>query len=52
MQTQRIAILGPLAAGGVAVICTIMIHALPLSATVNFVRARKTTGSCRHEFLV
>src|SRR6266853_1133650 len=44
MQTQRIAILVPLAVGGVAVICTIMIHALPLSATVNFVRREKRLG--------
>ena len=40
-QRHRIAMLAPLAVGLVAVICTIMIHALPLSATVEFVRERK-----------
>ena len=44
MQIHRIAILIPLAVGVVAVMCTIMIHALPLSATVDFVRREKKLG--------
>ena len=44
MQTHRIAILIPLAVGGVAVICTIFIHALPLGATVNFIRREQRLG--------
>jgi Ion channel len=44
MQTHPIAILVPLAVGIVAVMCTIMIHALPLSATVNFVRRERKRG--------
>ena len=43
-QIHRIAILAPLAVGLVAVICTIMIHALPLSATVDFVRRERKHG--------
>jgi hypothetical protein len=43
-QIHRIAILVPLTVGAVAVICTIMIHALPLSATINFVRREKRLG--------
>jgi hypothetical protein len=35
MQIHRIAILVPLLVGVVAVICTIMIRALPLSATLE-----------------
>jgi hypothetical protein len=44
MQIHRIAILFPLAVGVVAVMCTIMIHALPLSATVDFVRRERKLG--------
>jgi carbon starvation protein CstA len=44
IQTHRIAVLAPLAVGAVAVLCTIMIHALPLSATVNFVRREQNRG--------
>lgn len=43
-QMHRIAILVPLAVGAVAILCTIMIHALPLTATVNFVRREKKLG--------
>ena len=43
-QVHRIAILVPLAVGGVVILCTIMIHALPLTATVNFVRREKKLG--------
>jgi hypothetical protein len=43
-DTQHIAFLIPVAVGIVAVICTIFIHALPLSATVNFVRRKEKLG--------
>lgn len=43
-QMHRITILVPLAVGAVATLCTIMIHALPLTATVNFVRHEKKLG--------
>ena len=43
-QTHRIAILLPLAVGVVAVICTIVIHAVPLGATINLVRHEKKLG--------
>lgn len=43
-QMHRIMILFPLAVGALAVLCTIMIHALPLTATVNFIRREKKLG--------
>jgi len=43
-QTLRIAVLVPLAVGIVAVILTIFIHAVPLSATVGFVRREQRLG--------
>ncbi len=43
-QIHRIAILRPLAVGAIAVVCTIFIHALALSATVNFVRHERRLG--------
>jgi Ion channel len=43
-QMHRITILVPLAVGAVAILCTIMIHALPLTATVNFIRHEKKLG--------
>jgi hypothetical protein len=39
-----ILVLAPVAVGSVAVICTILIHALPLSATISFVRREKKLG--------
>jgi hypothetical protein len=39
-----IALLLPLAVGAAAILCTILIHALPLSATVGFVRREKQLG--------
>jgi hypothetical protein len=39
-----IAFLDPMAVGVVAIICTILIHALPLSATVRFVSREKKRG--------
>jgi hypothetical protein len=50
MQIHRIAILAPLAVGLVAVICTIMIHALPLTATVDFVRRQRKLGRAGTNF--
>ena len=44
MQTQRVAILVPLAVGGIVAACTIFIHALAVGATVNFVRREKRLG--------
>jgi hypothetical protein len=44
MQTQRVAILIPLAVGAIAVLCTIFIHALAVAGTVNFVRREKKLG--------
>ena len=43
-QVHRIAFLIQLAVGAGAVICTILIHALALSATVNFVRRERRLG--------
>ena len=40
----RIATLLPLAVGASAVVCTIFLHALAVSATVNFVRHERTRG--------
>lgn len=44
MAIHRIAILVPLAVGSLALICTIIIHVLPLSATVTFVRRERKLG--------
>ncbi len=38
------ALLGPMGVGIVAIICTILIHALPLSVTVRFVSREKRLG--------
>jgi Ion channel len=43
-DAHPILLLIPLVVGCAAVICTIFIHALPLSATVNFVRRQKMLG--------
>jgi hypothetical protein len=43
-QIHRIAILIPLAVGAGAVLCTILIHALTLGATVNFFRYERKLG--------
>jgi hypothetical protein len=43
-QTNRIAILIPLAVGTIVVLCTIFIHALAVAATVNFVRYERRHG--------
>jgi hypothetical protein len=41
---QRIATLMPLAVGASAVVCTFLIHALTVSATVHFVRHERRLG--------
>jgi hypothetical protein len=43
-QTPHVAIVVPLSVGIVAILCTTLIHALPLTATVNFVRHEKRIG--------
>jgi hypothetical protein len=43
-QTQPVAILIPLAVGASTVLCTILIHALAVGATVNFVRHERRLG--------
>ena len=43
-DTHHIAFLIPMTVGIGAVICTIFIHALPLSATINFVRREEKLG--------
>ena len=43
-QSHPIAILLPLAVGAIAVLCTIIIHAVALGATVNFVRYERRRG--------
>lgn len=43
-QGHRIALLVPMTVGVVTVICTIMIHALPLGATISFIRREKKLG--------
>jgi hypothetical protein len=43
-QTNRIAILIPLAVGAIAVLCTIFIHALALIATIHLVRYEERHG--------
>jgi hypothetical protein len=43
-NVHPVALLDPMAVGLVAVICTILIHALPLSATVRFVSREKKLG--------
>jgi Ion channel len=43
-DAHPILLLTPLVVGSVAVICTILVHALPLSATITFVRREKKLG--------
>jgi hypothetical protein len=43
-RVYRVAILIPLAVGAGAVLCTIVIHALALGTTVNFVRHERRLG--------
>jgi hypothetical protein len=43
-QDHQVAILVPLAVGAIAVLCTILIHAMALGATVNFFRYERRLG--------
>jgi hypothetical protein len=43
-DAHPILLLTPIAVGSAAVICTILIHALPLSATINLVRREQKLG--------
>ena len=43
-QNQQFAILLPLVVGAGAVVCTILVHALALAATVNFLRHERKLG--------
>jgi hypothetical protein len=52
MPTHRIAILTPLAVGVSAVVCTIIVHALALSATVNVVRRERRLGRAGTSFWI
>ncbi|HUN61366.1 MAG TPA: ion channel [Candidatus Sulfotelmatobacter sp.] len=49
-QIHHIAILAPLAVGLVAVICTTVIHALPLNRTIAFVRRERRLGLAGSSF--
>jgi len=49
-EAHPVLLLVPTAVGSVAVICTILIHALPLSATVRFVRREKKLGHLGIDF--
>jgi hypothetical protein len=44
MQPQQVAILMPIAASAIAVLCTIFVHALASGATVNLFRYEKRRG--------
>jgi Ion channel len=50
MDTDHIAILNPLAVGVIAFACTILVHALALNATVNFVRHERRLGHAGANF--
>ena len=49
-QFPRIPVLLPLAVGVGAIICTIFIHALPLSAAVNVLRRERRLGHAGANF--
>ena len=50
MTVDQVAILRPLAFGLVVVLCTILIHALALAATVNLVRREQRIGHAGKSF--
>jgi len=52
MQIHRTAILVPLAVATFTVVATIVIHALPLGATVNFVRRQRKLGRAGSGFWI
>jgi len=49
-QIQQIPILVPLAVSSVAILCTILIHAMPLAGTLWFVRREKSLGHTGRSF--
>ena len=49
-QVLRIPILIPLAVGAVVILCTIFIHALPVSATVDYLRRARRLGRTGKSF--
>jgi hypothetical protein len=49
-QVLRIPMLIPLAVGAVVILCTIFIHALPVSATVDFLRRARRLGRAGKSF--
>jgi hypothetical protein len=49
-QAPSIPILFPLAVGAVVILCTIFIHALPVSATVDFLRRARRLGRTGKSF--
>jgi hypothetical protein len=51
-QIFRMPILIPLVVGGVATVCTILIHAMPLSGIVFFVRREKRLGRTGRGFWI
>ncbi len=54
-QTHQVAILIPLAVGGVAVLCTILIHGVAVMTAVNFFRLERKLGrpgSIRVDFAI
>jgi carbon starvation protein CstA len=52
MPVQRIAIALPLAMAAATVLCTTVIHALPLSAAINFVRRERSRGRLAKSFWI
>ena len=50
MEIQQIPILVPLALGSGAILCTILIHAMPLAGTLWFVRREKSLGHTGRSF--
>jgi len=51
-HAPSIPILIPLAVGAIAVVCTVLIHALAASAAVNFVRREKRLGHAGASFWI
>src|SRR5262245_31266055 len=50
IQADQVAILRPLLYGSVVVLCTVVIHALAVSATVNLVRSEQRIGHVGESF--
>jgi hypothetical protein len=52
VQAHRFAILMPLMVGAGAVLCTALIHAVPLNATINVIRREKKLGRLGRSFWI